>query len=165
MSNSKKRRHKKNRNSQEEFDVEDILDKKIINGQELYKVKWQGFPVTDCTWEPLVNLVNVEELILQFENKQSQVDTYIDFFRAENFIPNIEILELTPTDKIIGSLKTDVPDKILAARITKTGIMCKIQWKERKSGIKPKNSEVSSKDLKKEYKDMLIDFYESRVKQ
>ena len=38
--------------TEQRFEVEAILDKKIINGKEKFKVKWKGFSLDDCTWEP-----------------------------------------------------------------------------------------------------------------
>ena len=34
---------------QEEYEVEEIIDKKIKNGVTKYKVKWKGYPVSDCS--------------------------------------------------------------------------------------------------------------------
>ena len=38
--------------TEQRFEFEAILDKKIINGKEKFKVKWKGFSLDDCTWEP-----------------------------------------------------------------------------------------------------------------
>lgn len=38
--------------TEQRFEVEAILDKRIINGKEKFKVKWKGFSLDDCTWEP-----------------------------------------------------------------------------------------------------------------
>ena len=32
--------------------VERILQDKIVDGKQLYLVKWKGFKETECTWEP-----------------------------------------------------------------------------------------------------------------
>ena len=42
---------------QEFFVVERILGKgKDIDGNTIYKVKWEGFPEEEATWEPEANL-------------------------------------------------------------------------------------------------------------
>ena len=38
---------------EEECEIEEILDKRVVNGKEKYKVKWKGFPIEDSTWEPI----------------------------------------------------------------------------------------------------------------
>lgn len=37
----------------EECEIEEILDKREVNGKIKYKVKWKGFPIEDATWEPI----------------------------------------------------------------------------------------------------------------
>lgn len=32
--------------------VEDILDTKLVNGIQHYKVLWKNYPPKSCTWEP-----------------------------------------------------------------------------------------------------------------
>ena len=52
---------------QEEYEVEAILDKRIIRKNIQYLVKWTGYPLHDATWEPVQNLSNVPKIIKEFE--------------------------------------------------------------------------------------------------
>jgi len=52
---------------QEEYEVEAILDKRIIRKKTQYLVKWVGYPLHDATWEPVRNLSNAPEIIKEFE--------------------------------------------------------------------------------------------------
>ena len=54
------------------FEVEVVLDKRIKKGKLEYFVKWKDYDET--TWEPLSNLLNVKDLIDDYERKQ------VDFF-------------------------------------------------------------------------------------
>ena len=56
------------------YAVEDIREKKFINGKPHYLVKWEGYPEDQCTWEPLSNLENVRSFVEEFEEnlRQSQ---------------------------------------------------------------------------------------------
>ena len=50
-----------------EYEVEMILNKRIIRNKPQYLIKWTGYPLYDATWEPLGNLNNAKELVKEFE--------------------------------------------------------------------------------------------------
>lgn len=52
----------------ETYIVEKILAKKKINGVNKYKIKWEGWDMKDCTWEPIEHLEGCKELLEEFEN-------------------------------------------------------------------------------------------------
>jgi hypothetical protein len=54
------------------YKVEKIIDSKEENGKILYKIKWQGWSMKDCTWEPIENLDTIEDMIEEFNNRKSQ---------------------------------------------------------------------------------------------
>ncbi|GIX61671.1 ATPase, AFG1 family protein [Babesia caballi] len=45
--------------SEDEYEVEDILDFRMFKKQPKYLVKWKGFTDSDNTWEPEANLTNL----------------------------------------------------------------------------------------------------------
>jgi len=50
------------------YNVEKILDRrKSKNNKLLYKIKWEGYPMNQCTWEPLENLSTVSELVEEYD--------------------------------------------------------------------------------------------------
>ena len=51
----------------EEFVVSGIVDKKFEDGIPFYKVRWHGFPDSQCTWEPVKHLTNVLEMVKEFD--------------------------------------------------------------------------------------------------
>ena len=51
----------------EEYEVEAILNKRIIRKKPQYLIKWTGYPLYDSTWEPLENLTNAKEMVKDFE--------------------------------------------------------------------------------------------------
>ena len=53
----------------EYYDVEKIIDRKKIRGKYLYLVKWKGYSMNECTWEPIDNLENVKRIIDEFNSK------------------------------------------------------------------------------------------------
>src|SRR6266852_3439831 len=65
---------------EEEYEVATIHGKKQLRNQDLYLVKWVGYPnKVDWIWEPRRNLTNVKEVLKAFEeqsnNESSQTTT------------------------------------------------------------------------------------------
>ena len=54
-------------NSEEEYEVEAILDKCHKSGHFEYLIKWAGYPLYLATWELTKNLHNCDELMQEFE--------------------------------------------------------------------------------------------------
>ena len=49
------------------YNVEKILDRRKVKNKLLYKIKWEGYPMNQCTWEPLENLTTVIELVEEYD--------------------------------------------------------------------------------------------------
>ena len=47
--------------------VEKILDRRIVNDRLEYKIKWDGYPMSESTWEPLENLRTAIELVEEYD--------------------------------------------------------------------------------------------------
>jgi hypothetical protein len=56
----------------EEYEVEAILDKKLIRRKVHYLVKWVGWDSKFNTWEPREHLVNSSVLVEEYEHKSRQ---------------------------------------------------------------------------------------------
>ena len=48
------------------YNIEKIIDKRITNGQFEYKIKWEGYPMSQCTWEPFKNLETAKEMVDEY---------------------------------------------------------------------------------------------------
>eukprot|EP01112_Ceratiomyxa_fruticulosa_P003032 TRINITY_DN1343_c0_g2_i4.p1 TRINITY_DN1343_c0_g2~~TRINITY_DN1343_c0_g2_i4.p1 ORF type:complete len:629 (+),score=139.39 TRINITY_DN1343_c0_g2_i4:1327-3213(+) len=53
----------------EEYEVENILNKRLFQGQVQYYVKWANYGESDCTWEPEYNLTHCPDIIEEFERR------------------------------------------------------------------------------------------------
>lgn len=60
------------------FTVERILDRRYFKGKMKYLIKWREFTVVQSTWEPIDNLVECDEMILNFERKLQKVQRKLD---------------------------------------------------------------------------------------
>ena len=56
-------------NDEGEWNVEAIVGCDVIDGAVHYEVKWQGWPTSDNTWEPLENLTSCMELVEEFRSR------------------------------------------------------------------------------------------------
>jgi len=54
---------------EEEFEVEKILNKRVVRGKEKFLVQWKGYTAEEDTWENRENLGNAKELVEEFERE------------------------------------------------------------------------------------------------
>ena len=53
------------------YEIEDILDEKIVQGKKFYLTKWLGYPKNESTWEPEENFTNkIEEVKKEMAKKK-----------------------------------------------------------------------------------------------
>ena len=57
---------------EEEFEVEKILNKRVVWGKEKFLVRWKGYTAEEDMWENRENLGNVKELVEEFERKYGE---------------------------------------------------------------------------------------------
>lgn len=61
-----------NKNLPGVYIVESIKDIKTINKKEYYYIKWKDYSSIDNTWEPIENLLGLEEMIEDFKKSKNQ---------------------------------------------------------------------------------------------
>ena len=49
------------------YNVEKLIDFRSEKGLKLFKVKWEGYPMDQCTWEPASNLTNFRDQMKELE--------------------------------------------------------------------------------------------------
>ena len=54
---------------EEEFEVEKILNKRMVQGKDKFLVRWKGYTAEEDTWENRENLGNAKELVEEFERE------------------------------------------------------------------------------------------------
>ncbi|KAL1131614.1 hypothetical protein AAG570_011228 [Ranatra chinensis] len=65
--NSGRKRKRTSSMSDDVYEVENIIEhKEDKGGSFLYKVKWKGWPLSQCTWEPIGNLRGCLETVVEY---------------------------------------------------------------------------------------------------
>jgi hypothetical protein len=49
-----------------EYEVDHIVQSRVVRGAEQFLVRWKGYGAYDDTWEPLANLQNAVEAVREF---------------------------------------------------------------------------------------------------
>ena len=49
------------------YEVEGIIDRKRVNGKLMYLIRWKGYDDSENTWEPLSNLEQCMDVVLEFD--------------------------------------------------------------------------------------------------
>jgi len=57
---------------EEEFEVEKILNKRMVREKEKFLVRWKGYTAEEDTWENKENLENAKELVEEFEKEYGE---------------------------------------------------------------------------------------------
>ena len=50
------------------FDVEYIITRRTKGKKYYYLIKWEGYPIKDCTWEPISHLSNIMGMVNEFND-------------------------------------------------------------------------------------------------
>jgi hypothetical protein len=158
---------------EEMYNVEKILDKKKYKNVWKYKVKWEGYSIDECTWEPIENLDNCKNLVEEFEkNLKEKANKKKRNNEAEekNIVDEGNIIQEN-VDRIVetefeGNLDENEPIKIENAKILDTEAIelnCYVSWYKDKNGKTPKNTWISSHIIRRKNPELLLKYYESRI--
>jgi hypothetical protein len=58
---------KRIKNDKDYFEVEKIITRKVDGKNKLYLVKWVGYPLADCSWEPISHLQKILDMVVAFD--------------------------------------------------------------------------------------------------
>lgn len=152
------------------YEIEGIISKRNINGKVQYKVKWEGYPIEESTWEPIENLDNVKEFIDKYEesNKKNKEKRFLSKKRlpepsASNHNSNCEIMKEKETKKTFDIIKDldglDIKDIITINKFD--DVLHALILYEKESILK--RAWISTQTLRNVKAEMLIDFYEKKI--
>lgn len=83
-------------NDEPEWEVEEVVDSKLVNGKLWYRVKYQGYRTPE--WQPAEDLEHSQEMVLEFHRRKPNAPRYVS--RAEfeqlDFQPVLRFTEIDP---------------------------------------------------------------------
>eukprot|EP00771_Trimastix_marina_P000942 gnl/Trimastix_PCT/1978.p1 GENE.gnl/Trimastix_PCT/1978~~gnl/Trimastix_PCT/1978.p1 ORF type:complete len:268 (-),score=97.75 gnl/Trimastix_PCT/1978:91-894(-) len=99
---------------EEEYVVEAIIKKRVIKGKVEYRLKWEGYPESEATWESEENL-HCPELLAEFEAREARKRTSKPSgsrkrIRMEPPPPSPPKLEPTTTTRTTASVEEDLEE-------------------------------------------------------
>eukprot|EP00299_Pterocystis_sp_00344_P007406 c2390_g1_i1.p1 GENE.c2390_g1_i1~~c2390_g1_i1.p1 ORF type:complete len:201 (+),score=32.35 c2390_g1_i1:153-755(+) len=148
---------------QKEIEIESIVDDARKGRQTIYLVKRKGLPDSENTWESTESLAKVHHLVEDYESKKKHEISSSDEEptpkrgrKSKLNAPKEVASVLDPT----ASFATDTAEAIVGAGRKPNGINVMIKWK----GDKDRYSWQDAKECRIHIPDMLLDFYEERVR-
>ena len=99
------------------YEVDYILCKKRFNGRWLYLVKWSDFEYSECTWEPIENIVTakkpyerflegtpIDQLKQKMEKYEKDLKTYESVEKKYNKYKNIVDYYVTKKERELDNI-------------------------------------------------------------
>ena len=168
------------------YTIEKIVDRKKVKDKFQYLIKWQGYPMEECTWEPIENLQYSLGLVEEYNkahpkksSKGRKTKNFLNKKRKDTENKKIKDFDIQKKNndiqnnnnnieekKNLSEEETIVINKSLLSVITVKKVNEKLIAVVKK---KQENGEeiqafLSTEDLRKINPWILLDFYESKIK-
>ena len=139
--------------NEQEYGVEKILGKKQISGHPFYLIKWEGYPISQSTWEPVENLAHSQEILGEFER---------EYQRKKKTPPQFTPQQTVPIKSMFQALdpKLIAPTRILGIKYTPQGYMYQVLWEGEYGQF---TETYMSHEIAEQWPRLLIDYLESFV--
>lgn len=73
------------------YDIEYIITRRTERSRNFYLIKWEGYSIKDCSWEPVSHLSNIKDMVKEFDdnfpysiNQKALKEFYIELHKYEH---------------------------------------------------------------------------------
>ena len=90
------------------YEVEKIITRRNNGKNKLYLIKWFGYPIKDCTWEPISHLDKIKALVDNFDKNfphsidKRQLRKYLHLINKGNKVNKVNKRSFKNRNKIIS---------------------------------------------------------------
>nr|CAD7568276.1 unnamed protein product [Timema californicum] len=148
--------------TEEEYSVEKILDRRVKNGKVEYFLKWKGYSDEDNTWEPEDNLDCPELINAYEENRKKKENIKKDDSKKRKSGPSIEkplkSIKKEEQQKPKGFQRSLEPERIIGATDSSGELMFLMKW----AGTDEADL-VPAKEANVKCPQIVIEFYQDRL--
>ena len=110
------------KNNKELYKVDKIITRKIVKRKKFYLIKWEGYSIRYCSWEPISHLYNILDMVEDFESNypnsidKKELKHFLDEYKLyqikkkfikKKVIKNNKLKSNDPIDIIINLQETD----------------------------------------------------------
>ena len=149
-----------------EYEVENILSKKVKNGKTYYKVKWKNYSKEEASWEPAENLKNAPIIVSEFEEKlleRKRNRKRKDHSSSNDSVSDDRSTELSHDTKPIKEKLIKVKEMFKLCGDVYAKAQFEI-YNEGESGVCVRDKYVSMKELYESYPNKAKEIYEEAIK-
>ena len=82
------------------YNVDKIITRKIKRGIKLYLIKWKGFSLEYCSWEPISHLTKILNLVEMFDNN------FPDSIEKEEYAKFLKLYQKYKKKKMVNSINS-----------------------------------------------------------
>ena len=105
---------------EEQYEVEKILDSKVVRKKFKYLVKWKGYPDSENSWEPEENVKDAKQAVAKFHKEHPGAPRPIaaSLFLAMNFRSINENFDTPPSESLrhVGQWENGVSARLPGKR-------------------------------------------------
>ena len=158
-----------------EYTVEKIVDRRIVKGKYEYLIKWEDYPDSENTWEPLKNLGSIKDLVdeydKQFPKEKNENEKNNDYLNKKRNSDNILVNDINSNGKVFNYEGKDIQQveyddrfiEVMTIKKVDNELIAVVVFQE-SIASETEKKEIPTRILAKVNPIVLLQYYESKIK-